>query len=91
MLDTFGYIGAFSPAPTLDTSILTLENSSFVPYLVLICCGNSDGVVQNTPKTYHNILSKNNVEHIWYEYKGGDHNFIVWNHGLYNFVKRIFK
>lgn len=91
MLDTFGYIGAFSPAPTLDTSVLTLKNSSFTPYLVLVCNGSTDSVVHDTPKTYHNVLNGNKVEHLWYEYLGGDHNFVVWNHGLYNFTKRIFK
>lgn len=91
MLDTFGYIGAFSPAPTLDTSLLTLEGSEYTPELVLVCNGTADGVVANVPTDYHNVMVKNNVEHIWYQVPGGDHNFTVWNDGLYNFVKRLFK
>lgn len=91
MLDNFGWIGAFSPAPWLDTKLLSIENDEPTPCLVLICSGNSDNVVGNNPKQYHNILTKNNVDHLWYEYSRGEHNFVVWNHGLYNFVKRIFK
>lgn len=91
MLDSVGYIGAFSPAPTLDTSLLTLEGSEYTPELVMICNGTADSVVGNVPKDYHNVLVDNNVEHIWYQVPGGDHNFTVWNDGLYNFVKRLFK
>lgn len=91
MLDTFGYIGAFSPAPTLNTALLTLEGSEYVPYHVMICCGDSDSVVTEVPKGYHEVLEANGVEHVWYQYPDGDHNFTVWNDGLYNFVKNIFK
>lgn len=102
-LDKFGYIGAFSPAPGLlpDSALnypgqLTKEqfsipkNSVNIPKLIMICCGNNDSVVKNTPNTYHQTLVGNKVNHIWYTIDG-DHNFTVWKHGLYNFAKRIFK
>jgi enterochelin esterase-like enzyme len=102
MTDTFSYIGAFSPAPGLlpdsglaypgqfsekEFNILAGKNT---PKLILICSGNNDGVVGNVPSTYHQVLEKNGVKHLWYT-MNGDHNFVVWKNGLYNFVKRIFK
>lgn len=91
MLDTFGYIGAFSPAPSLNTALLNLSGSDYIPYFVMICNGDADEVVHNIPKDYHNVMVMNGVEHVWYEIPGGKHNFGVWNDGLYNFLKRIFK
>ncbi|WP_160691952.1 alpha/beta hydrolase-fold protein [Clostridium sp. C2-6-12] len=102
-LDKFGYIGAFSPAPGLlaDSQLnfpgqftkeqFTIpQNSVNTPKLIMICTGNNDGVVRNTPNTYHQTLIENKVNHIWYTIDG-NHDFTVWKHGLYNFAKRIFK
>jgi enterochelin esterase-like enzyme len=102
-LDKFGYIGAFSPAPGLipDSTLnfpgqftkaqFTIpQNSTNTPKLVMICTGNNDSVVRNSPNVYHQTLIENKVNHIWYTIDG-DHDFTVWKHGLYNFAKRIFK
>jgi enterochelin esterase-like enzyme len=102
MADTFAYIGAFSPAPGLlpDPKLAypgQFRESDFViptgkktPKLILICSGNNDSVVGNVPSIYHQVLEKNGVNHLWYT-MNGDHNFIVWKNGLYNFAKIIFK
>lgn len=102
MLDTFAYIGAFSPAPGLLPDLRLAYPGQFreeefiipedkkTPKLILICNGNDDGIVTNSPDYYHQVLEKNGVNHIWYT-MDGDHNFVVWKNGLYNFVKRIFK
>ncbi|OPJ64038.1 hypothetical protein [Clostridium oryzae] len=102
MLDTFAYIGAFSPAPGLlpdsrrayvgqfSEEEFKIENGKNPPKFILICTGNSDDVVDNTPNLYHKTLVKNGVDHMWYTIDGG-HDFVVWKSGLYNFVKRIFK
>jgi enterochelin esterase-like enzyme len=102
MLDTFGYIGAFSPAPgllpysqlgytgQLTEAEFTVPEGSPTPKLVLICNGENDNTVGTVPTTYHEALVKNNVEHIWYTIPG-DHDFTVWKNGLYNFAKRIFQ
>lgn len=90
LLDSFNYIGSFSAAPTLDTSLLTTEGSEYIPALVLVCSGDADGTVQDNPYNYHMTLSKNNVEHIWYQHPGGGHSPNVWDLGLVNFLKRIF-
>ena len=100
--DKFGYIGAFSPAPGLlpDNALnysgqftkeqFTIpQNSDNTPKLVMICVGNNDSVIGQSAQLYHNTLSDNKVDHLWYTIDG-DHDFTVWKHGLYNFVKRIF-
>jgi enterochelin esterase-like enzyme len=102
-LDKFGYIGAFSPAPGLlpdnklnysgqltDAQFTIPQNSVNIPKLIMICSGNNDSVVWNTPNIYHETLIANKVNHIWYTIDG-NHDFTVWKHGLYNFSKRIFK
>ncbi len=87
--DHFNYIGSFSAAPSLDTSLLTLNGWTTTPDLILICSGDADGTVQDNPKNYHEELAKNGVEHIWYQYPGGGHSPEVWKNGLVNFLKRF--
>ena len=102
MPDTFGYIGAFTPAPGLlpytnfgvsedglfTTETLTLPKGS--DNLVMINAGISDGIVGIWPETYNKTLEENGVDTIFYMTDGG-HDFVVWKNGLYNFVKRVFK
>lgn len=89
-LDRFGYIGSFSAAPTLEMELLTTEGSEYVPYFVLICSGDADGTVGDNPKNYHEELTKNGVDHIWYQHPGGGHDGNVWAVGLINFLKGCF-
>lgn len=102
MADTFGYTGAFSPAVgVLPYSGYISESGLFskktfkLPErynentLLLICNGDNDTVVYDTPKQYHDTLTENGTKHIYYETEGG-HDFGVWENGLYNFVRRIF-
>ncbi|MDU5263217.1 MAG: alpha/beta hydrolase-fold protein [Clostridium celatum] len=102
LYETFGYIGAFCPAfgifeyfnnGVVEEGLFTEENFK-IPYdlqtLIMIVKGKADSIVLNEPVRYHNALIKNDVNHIYYEIEGG-HDFKVWNNGLYNFVKRIFK
>lgn len=100
MPETFGYIGAFCPAPglvplqgfqaQLTNDELTIKDKANMPYLVLIAAGKSDTVVYDNPENYHKLLEKNGVPNIFYKTAGG-HDFTVWKNGLYNFAKRIFK
>lgn len=101
MPETFGYIGAFCPAPGLlsysnfgvseeglfTTETFTLPEGS--NNFVMIVAGLSDTVVGAFPSSYHQALEDNGVEHVYYETQGG-HDFGVWRHGLYNFAKNIF-
>lgn len=86
----FNYIGSFSAAPTLDQSILNLDDWTFAPKVVMLCTGTKDATVGDNPYNYHMSLVKNKVEHIWYQYPGGGHSDPVWKNGLINFLKRSF-
>ncbi len=104
MVETFGYIGAFSPAIgvlpysenvtekgffTEDTMKLPEEYNTGNTFL-MICNGDADVIVRDWPAKYHHALEKNGTKHMYYEIKGGGHDFDVWKNGLYNFTKRIF-
>lgn len=89
--DHFNYIGSFSAAPTLDQSLLTLKGWKTTPELVLLCSGTADGTIGQNPYNYHMALTKNNVDHIWYQFPKGGHDERVWKNGLVNFLKRSFQ
>lgn len=103
--DLFGYVLGIAPAPGLTPSKdwamshpgqmqedeLKIMNDEDTPYLLMICCGSKDSVVGTFPKSYHDILDKNGVNHIWYEVSGADHDSKAIRSGLYNFLISIFK
>lgn len=88
-LNRFNYIGSFSAAPSLDTSLLKLTKHSRKPKLILLCSGTSDSTVGDIPEGYHNILTENRVDHIWYLYPDGGHSYEVWLSGLINLLLRM--
>lgn len=98
MPETFGYVGAFCPAPgvlpyNVEKGLFPTEEFKLpegYESLILINAGQTDGVVGSWPSTYANTLEKNGTGHIFYVTEGG-HDFTVWKHGLYNFAKRIFQ
>ena len=99
--EVFGYVGAFSPA----VGVLPYENAFVkengllqekqlkwpedLKTHILIMTGEEDMVVREEPKRYHETLEKNHTKHIFYETPGG-HDYDVWAHGLYHFLKEIF-
>jgi len=101
MSDTFGYIGAFSPAPGLlptpelnypgqfSEETFTIPKDKETPFLIMICNGEQDGVVHSIPAYYEETLTKNKIDHQYYTMPGG-HDFTVWKNGLYHFVRQIF-
>lgn len=101
--DLFGYVGAISPAPGLvpgkDWAIehpgqFKEEEVKFgdeKPYLLMICCGDSDKVVGTFPESYHQVFEKNEVDHIWWVIPGSDHGDPAISSGVYNFCGRIFR
>lgn len=102
--DLFGYIGAIAPAPGLTpgkdwamthVGQMQEEEAYFkdtqnLPYTMMVCCGTNDGTVGKFPESYHNIFTKNGVEHIWYEVPGADHDLNAIHSGVNNFVSAIF-
>ena len=97
MPETFGYVGAFCPAPGVlpyyaETGLFATDAfkaDENYPTFIMINAGQSDGVVGEWPKTYSDTLTKNGTDHVFYVTAGG-HDFNVWKHGLYNFAKNIF-
>ncbi|ORX83291.1 alpha/beta-hydrolase [Anaeromyces robustus] len=91
--DLFGYIGAFSPAPGVVPGLFRNENqfrTDQPPIVSLISCGTDDSVVGTNPKNYHNVLTKNNQDHIWFEVPGADHDAKAVTAGYYNFIQTCF-
>lgn len=99
--ELFGYIGAVAPAPGLTPvpgsadhpGQMQAEEMRFkdnAPYLLLISCSDSDGVVGTYPKSYHKALTINETEHIWNEIPGTGHDHTSVKPHLYNFCRMIF-
>ena len=100
--DLFSCIGAISPAPGLtpakdwamthpgqmQESELKITDTANLPKLLMVCCGTNDSVVGRFPLSYHEIMEKNEVVHLWYEVPGADHNDQAIRSGLYNFILR---
>lgn len=97
MPETFGYVGAFCPAPGVvgekagDALIAKADfkGNEEYPQLILINTGLTDKTVGDFPEIYYNTLTENGTEAMFYKCIGG-HDFFVWKNGLYNFAKRIF-
>ena len=111
--DKFSAIGAFCPAYgifeytnygvyekglfTEDT--FTLQDKYKDDTTIVIVKGMADTIVNDQPTRYSNALTKNGINHMYYETMGGCENNIgdgshsdsVYKHGLYNFITRIFK
>ena len=102
--DLFGYVGAISPAPglvpgkdkymvhegSMQEEDVRFDMNKPVPSLVMICCGTTDSVVGQFPKSYHQLFQKNGVDHIWFEVMGADHDNKAIRTGLFHFIQRIF-
>lgn len=103
--DLFAYVGAIAPAPgltpgkdwamehpgQLTEEQVTFEGKEYLPEILMVCCGTKDSVVGQFPKSYHNIMETNGVEHVWYEINGADHDNKAIKSGLHNFVRAIFQ
>ena len=98
--ELFGYIGAFSPAPGVvpgkdsntthfglfSENEFRIQNPDDTPYLTYISCGTKDSVVTTFPKSYHDILTRNNQPHVWVEVSEADHDDRAIRAGLYHFL-----
>ncbi len=91
-LDTFAWIGAFSPAPNTKTPEILVPNPEQTAQklkLLWLSCGNRDRLSDISERT-HTYLEKNIVPHIWYLEPGG-HDFAVWKNDLYLFSQLLFQ
>ena len=101
--ELFGYVCAISAAPgvvattdkfmthtgQMEESEMHIEEGATEPNVFIICCGTSDSVVGDYPKSYHEIMEANGCDHIWYEITGADHDNNAIRSGLYNLFKQI--
>lgn len=101
--ELFGYVCAISAAPgvvattdkfmshtgQMEESEMHFEDGATEPNVFIICCGTSDSVVGDYPKSYHEIMEANGCNHIWYEITGADHDNNAIRSGLYNLFKQI--
>ncbi len=102
--DLFGYVGAVCPAPgltpghdlnahpgQLKENELVIDKTKGVPYVLMVSAAVNDSVVGNAPESYHNIMTKNGVNHIWHTVPDGNHGGNTIRPHFYNFAKAIFK
>ena len=98
-LDLFGYLGAFSAAPTSNPSTRTAEllkdNTLPIHYFYNIC-GTEDNIAYNSSSTAAKNLPavcdqfRDGENFMWQELPGA-HDFKIWYLGFYNFAQIAFK
>lgn len=103
--DVFGFVGAACPAPGIvPTRDQFMEHEGSIkneadfrikegnpdPYILLVSGGTNDGTVGNYPEQYHNILTKNGVDHVWHSIPGTGHDGSSVVPSFYNFIGHIF-
>lgn len=98
MIDLFAYIGAFSNAPTSsDGKTLgdSLTSSVHKLHLLYLTCGDADGIAYDSYTKSISELKPQSGEHLNQFYQiliqDGVHDFHVWNHGIYNFSRLMFR
>lgn len=91
-LDTFAWIGAFSPAPNTKSPTDLLpkpdESKKHLKLLVLTC-GNKDGLI-NISQGLHTFLKEKQVPHAWHV-DGHGHDAAHWGSSLYYFAQNVFR
>ena len=91
-LDTFAYVGTFSPAPNTkpaDALIPNLEEDTAKISTLWISCGSADNLLWVAQGT-HNYMAEHNIAHYYLIHPGAGHDWSVWKPGLYHFSQRIF-
>lgn len=101
--DVFGYVGAFAPVGGVvntgsgeriygNKGYLLAElvkEGGDAPLVTLIVTGDEDPYCKGSSEKYSEYMNNHNIENIFY-YRPGGHEAVVWNNGLYNFLRRIF-
>lgn len=96
--DKFGYIGAFSATNGIfkdevwaDAALKGYDYTNLKNNykLLLYQVGTEDPYIDGV-REFKQLFDKYNVQYMHYEMPG-DHEAAVWQHGLYNFARRIFR
>ena len=90
-LDTFAWVGAFSPAPNTKPPAELVPNpaeASRQLKLLYLSCGNKDGLIRIS-QGVHAYLKEKSVAHIW-NVDGNAHDTPEWKNNLYHFSQLVF-
>jgi enterochelin esterase-like enzyme len=90
--DTFGWVGAFSPAPNTRPPAELLPDPEAARErvaLLYLSCGNRDGLI-NVSQDLHAYLKQHGVAHVWNVDDHG-HDGDSWANNLYHFAQKIFR
>ena len=91
-LDTFAWLGAFSPAPNTNPPAELVPDPAAARRqlkLLYLSCGNKDGLI-SIAQGVHRYLQEHDVPHIW-NVDDHAHDPQTWGSNLYHFVQRIFR
>ena len=91
-LDTFAWVGAFSPAPNTnpaDELIPNFDEDTSKISALWLSGGDADGLFYICKGT-HDYMAQHGVEHYFNVEPGKGHDWSVWKPSLYHFVQRIF-
>ncbi|HSJ67327.1 MAG TPA: alpha/beta hydrolase-fold protein, partial [Anditalea sp.] len=87
-VDTFAWVGAFSPAPNTKEGDNLLPNPDKAREnleLLFLSCGDKDTLLGITNRT-HQFLNDNQIEHVYRIIPDHHHNFEYWKNELYYFA-----
>ncbi|WP_368563267.1 alpha/beta hydrolase [Pseudoxanthomonas sp. UTMC 1351] len=90
--DTFGWVGAFSPAPNTrppEDLLPDLKAARKQVALLYLSCGNRDGLI-SVSQGVHAYLKQHDIPHVWNVDDHG-HDGDSWANNLYHFAQRIFR
>lgn len=92
-LDKFAFVGGFSSAPNTKTPeqlIPDVAKTKAENKLLWMVCGSRDGLMYNSSRLKA-FCDENGVPCTLINFPEGQHDFVVWKYGLYNFSQLIFK
>lgn len=93
-LNTFSWIGGFSPAPNAGSGSANIKDLAAVKssvHLNYLAAGTAEGGYLNTARSYHNHLAQNGVTKVLLQVEQGQgHVAENWNRQLHHFAQRIF-
>lgn len=97
MQDLFAYVGAFSNAPTSSPGTVLGQGIASSPHrieLLYMTCGDADAIAMQSYRSAADGLREAAGDNLGAFYqvvlKGRGHDFSVWNHGFYNFIRLCF-
>src|SRR5262245_54230945 len=91
-LDTFAWVGAFSPAPNTKPPAQLVPDPAVAKEklkLLWLACGKRDGLIRIS-QGVHAYLKEKGVPHVWHV-DGNAHDATEWRNNLYLFAQYVFR